>query len=164
MRGTPWWVWPLLAWLIYRGIKALHPRVTSLRTLFIAPFVFLFLALQSLTTNTILYPYFLWFGILIIGSFLGWWIAHNYRVSADKKQRLLKLPGSPVTLIITLLFFSMKYYVGYTTATNPELAQSLIFVSFKYLVSGTSCGILLGRSLTYFYHYLCAPHTDISPK
>jgi hypothetical protein len=148
---------------VYRGITALKSRVTSLRTIFIAPLIFLFLGLQNLIKNT---PTpstaLIWCGALLVGAFVGLLIAHTYRICADKKQHLLRLPGSPITLIVTVLFFGMKYYVGYTVATNPELAQSLAFMSFKYLVSGASCGILLGRSLTYFFHYLRAPQTDLS--
>jgi hypothetical protein len=162
IRGTPWWVWILFIWLLYRGINALKIRVTTLRMIFIMPLIFTALSLYGLLKNNTLYPYLLWLSMIVIGSLVGWLISRTLAIAADKKQRLIKLPGSPITLIIILFFFGMKYYLGYTAATNPELASSFTFASFKYLVYGASCGILLGRSLTYFYKYLHAPHTDLS--
>ena len=37
--GTPWWVWIILVYLLFVGIKALKPRIVYLPKLFIIPAV-----------------------------------------------------------------------------------------------------------------------------
>ena len=48
---TPWWVYLLLAYLIFIGIKARKPSTVSIYKLAILPVVFLSLSIEMLVTH-----------------------------------------------------------------------------------------------------------------
>jgi Family of unknown function (DUF6622) len=163
LSGTPLWVWALLVFLVYRGIKALKSSISPVYTIFIMPAIFLILSVQTLVAykNLTLVPGLLWLISIMIGSLLGWLIASKAPIAADKKKGLIKRPGSPITLIIILLFFGVRYYFGYSLAVNPELMQSVSFLNIRLALSGLMVGVSLGSTLCFFYKYLKAPHFDL---
>ena len=60
--NTPWWVLPLLGYLIMLGIQALQTRIVSLYKIFAVPLVFLCFSIYTIITATIDY--------IAIGSFV----------------------------------------------------------------------------------------------
>ena len=160
---TPWWVWILLAFLLYRGIKALKSSIAPVYTLFILPTIFVGLSCQRLLSNTnalfITLP--IWIGAILVGSFGGWLISKRAPIAADKKNRLIKRRGTKITLTLIVLIFGIRYYFGYSMAVNPELIQYLPFLITNLALSGLMSGIALGSSLCFFYKFKHAEHINL---
>jgi len=70
LQGTPWWVYVLFFYLLSLGIKALKPRVISLKKPFLLPGVFLVWSLWNLNNNFGLdfTKWMLWLAALSIGA------------------------------------------------------------------------------------------------
>jgi hypothetical protein len=47
---TPVWVWPLLAYLVWMGIKAMRPRTTAVQRSLIVPAIFIIWGLSGLVS------------------------------------------------------------------------------------------------------------------
>ena len=117
-KGPPLWVWVLLSYLIFIGIKAFKPSVVSLKKIFILPLVFLFFSVQRLLGNINFFTTLVWITSVIIGVFLSVIIFSKTQIIADKKNNLLKLPGSYSTLFLILISFSLKFYFGFLIGNN----------------------------------------------
>ena len=163
---TPWWVWVLFGFLLYRGIKALKSSTVHLYTLFILPTIFVGLSCQRLLSNTnelfTIAP--IWAGAILIGSFGGWLIAKKAIIAADKKNKLIKRPGTKRTLALVLLIFAIRYYFGYSIAVNPELITYIPFIITNFALSGLMSGFALGSSLCLLNKYQKAKHRDLAAQ
>ncbi|MCK4934134.1 MAG: hypothetical protein KAR79_00955, partial [Simkaniaceae bacterium] len=92
IKGTPVWLYALFAYLIFIGIRASKPSVIKLRRLFVLPVIFALLNLYNLvqTFNLDLKAALFWFGALLIGLGINWYIHRNLLLQADKKKQLIK--------------------------------------------------------------------------
>src|SRR3989338_1808009 len=88
---TPWWVYVILIYVLWIGVKALKPRVVSLKRLVIVPIVFLILSFHSLC-QVGLHPLNLisYLIALIIGAGVGFWLVSRMTLSVDSKHGLIK--------------------------------------------------------------------------
>jgi hypothetical protein len=153
---TPWWVYVLFGFILYVGIKATKMRSIPVRQLFIGPSIFTVLSIYILVGR--IGDHFLYiipWGIAsIIGIAIGWVEMHRLNIIVDRKNRLLKIPGSAFTLILFLLFFGSNYYYGFLSATDPERVKQIQFVIYILLVSGIGTGIMWVRGFGYFFKYV----------
>jgi hypothetical protein len=153
---TPWWVYVLFGFILYVGIKATKMRSIPVRQLFIGPSIFTVLSIYILVGR--IGDHFLYiipWGIAsIIGIAIGWVEMHRLNIVVDRKNRLLKIPGSAFTLILFLLFFGSNYYYGFLSATDPERVKQIQFVIYILLVSGIGTGIMWVRGFGYFFKYV----------
>ncbi|NGX40282.1 MAG: hypothetical protein KR126chlam4_00099 [Candidatus Anoxychlamydiales bacterium] len=160
-KGPPLWVWFLLAYLIFIGIKAFKPSVISLKKIFILPVVFLFFSLQRLVGNINFFTSLVWITSTIIGVFLSVVIFSKTQIIADKKNNLLKLPGTYSTLFLILISFSIKFYFGFQIGKDPSVLKDSTFF-YRYIMAATlSFGMFLGRTFLYFYKFKKAESTDL---
>ena len=160
---TPIWVWPLLGFLLFKGIRAFWPSVMNVYKIFIFPAIFLVLSLNGLiaTSGCMSCIVFMRFSALLIGSIVGLLLFKGIVVEADKKKSLIRVPGTASTLLLILAIFSIKYYFGFKSAIDPALAKTFVFVSAKLVITGITSGITIGRALCYWYKYKIAAHTDL---
>jgi hypothetical protein len=153
---TPWWVYVLFGFILYVGIKATKMRSIPVRQLFIGPSIFTVLSIYILVGR--IGDHFLYiipWGIAsIIGIAIGWVEMHRLNIVVDRKNRLLKIPGSAFTLILFLLFFGSNYYYGFLSATDPERVKQIQFVIYILLVSRIGTGIMWVRGFGYFFKYV----------
>jgi len=163
-KGTPLWVWPLLAFLLYRGIKSLKPSVAQLHELFIMPLILVTISLQGLvkTYGLPLLPLSIWAALFVVGTLFMWLIMQNTKIDVDRKKGLLRLPGTALTLIIILSVFGVKYYLGYMEAISPGMKYELTTTFTRFALSGLMLGMLTGRLTSYLYRYHTADHTDLT--
>jgi len=160
-KGPPLWVWALLIYLLYVGFKALKPRVMSLKKIGILPTVFLYFSIQRLATNINFFNSLVWICSTIIGVLLSLILFKNIKISADKKNNLLKLPGSYSTLILILVSFSIKFYFGFQIGKDPNVLKDADFF-YRYIMGSTiSFGIFLGKTFLYLYKFKKAESTDL---
>ncbi|NGX44259.1 MAG: hypothetical protein K1060chlam3_00425 [Candidatus Anoxychlamydiales bacterium] len=160
-KGPPLWVWPLLTYLLFVGFKAFKPRVVSLKKMFILPLVFFIFSIQRLVGNINFFTSLVWITSTIIGVFLSVIIFSKTQIIADKKNNLLKLPGTYSTLFLILISFSLKFYFGFLIGKDPNLLNDSSFFN-RYIMAATlSFGMFLGRTFLYYYKFKKAESTNL---
>ena len=161
---TPWWLYVLFAYILYVGIKATKLRSVPVLQLFIAPGIFTVLSIHTLVGR--IGDHFLyiipWAIATIIGIAIGRIEMHRLNILVDRKNHLLKIPGSAFTLILFLVFFGSKYYYGFMSSTEPERVKEIQFVIYILLVSGIGTGIMWVRGLGYFFKYVKNPSEELA--
>lgn len=161
---TPWWVYLLLVYLIIVGLKASKARVIPFWKIFVLPIIFLSISIQNLATieNIEYLSIISWIAAILGGSLYGWWQVKRLDIKIDKKNLLIQIPGSWDTLIIIVIIFIAKYYLGYEKATNPVLVEQLNFKVSMLVVSGLCTGLFLGKLLGYMRHYKRDTYGDLT--
>jgi len=161
--GTPWWAFLLLAYFIWIGIKARNPGTVSLRKRVILPVILTGWTLTSLFQNhgAEAESVIVWGICMCIGIGTGWIITRPVELKADKKKVLIKTEGGWLTLILLILIFGVKYFFGYTYATNPLAKENPTYYVPDLAFSGIVAGFFLGRLLCFIKKYFKAHHTDL---
>jgi hypothetical protein len=150
IKGTPWWVFLILCYLLIVGIKARYLGAVSLKIikkLFPLPFAFITWSAYALSMNygANILTLGLWAGSLSIGSYLGWIFGKSIPIKLIDNK--LHMQGSWLPLVLSLLIFSAKYFVGVITDINPASKQSFYVLGTDLIFSGSIAGIFLGRLL-----------------
>ncbi|WP_237448744.1 MULTISPECIES: DUF6622 family protein [unclassified Pantoea] len=153
LRHTPTWVWILLVYLIFRGIKALQTREVAVQKLFYIPVLFLVWGFYGVFRETTWVAYTLFSMIigLLIGGIIGAMLSHatGKPISSENHGMIIR-PGSALPLIFMLLAFAAKYTLSVSVALHPELIASLSFNLIHGAISGVTAGIFWGSMLVYF--------------
>ena len=164
--NTPPWVWPLLAFLLFLGIRALRPRTASLWRIAILPTVFCawglygLVSLHALTAQRIL-P---WVAAMAVGISAGMLVAGLQPIRADKVRHLVRAPGGPLTLVLILSVFATKYAFGVLHATRSDLFAEPRFWLTELALSGVLTGMFAGRFVGLWRQYRAAPHEDLAAR
>lgn len=162
--NTPPWVWVLLAFLLFLGIRALRPGTAPLWRIAILPAVFCvwgvsgLFSLHTPTPGRVL-P---WLAAIAVGVGIGMAIARLQPIRADKKRGLVRVPGGPLTLVLILGIFATKYLFGVLHGMSPALFAEPRFWLTEIVLSGTMTGMLAGRFVGLWQQYRAAPHEDLS--
>ncbi|HVV94251.1 MAG TPA: DUF6622 family protein [Hyphomicrobiales bacterium] len=156
---TPVWVWLILAYLLFMGVRSLWPRTVGFTRLAIMPAVFFVWGLWTLFETFRLTPLAvgLWVVGLVIGGAIGATLVARLSIGADRERGLLHMPGSPVNLVLIILIFVTKYYFGVRIGMAPDLVRDPGFVAFDLGISGILTGIFLGRFYGYWRKLQTAP-------
>ena len=164
LTGAPIWVYFLLFYLVSKGIKALKSHTVPYKKLFYLPILFACFSFYSLSTTVYSLNLALFFyGIfLIFGMILGYLLVKRMTIQIDQEKNLFKLPGTPLTLILILSMFLLKYLSNYLIAVNPLIKTQALFNGFYFGISGLGTGLLLGRLIRYFKLKRQLPHTELS--
>jgi len=164
VAGTPVWVWPLLALLVFLGIRALRPTTAPIWRIAILPAIFFVWGLISLFN---LHGFALsrslpWAVAFVGGAGIGMLIANSQSIRADKTHRLVHVPGGALTLVLILLIFVTKYVFGFLHATQPaQFAQPRFWLT-EIVISGVLAGMFIGRFVGLWRQYRAAPHADLT--
>lgn len=163
VKGTPSWVLLVFVFVLYRGLQACKTRTFSVYKLGIIPALFLALSIQGICTLQCPMPgmWILWCAGLLLGVVQGWYIFTTGPIEADKKKSLIKVQGSPLILVLSLIIFASKYYMGYLAATNPALLLQTHRMTIRILFSSLIPGLLIGRTARYAYLYRKTTHTNL---
>lgn len=162
IKGTPWWVWVILVYLVLRGLALLTGKTIGVKKLFIFPFIFLIWSIHGLSfkMGNPLVLLGLWLISLFIGGSIGYFLFNRHKVKADKKKKLIALPPNVLTLILFLIVFSIKYTFGYLSST-PFANEPMYFFA-NTISAGIVGGVFWGRTLCYWNKFRKAPHTSLS--
>ena len=93
--NTPWWVWLIFAYLLYRGFRMAATRVVKIRNLIISPILFSIFSINTMknilvsTTNLDILH---WALAIVIGGALGWIHILKAGIKIDKDK--IKIPGT----------------------------------------------------------------------
>lgn len=148
IAGAPLWVWGILAYLLFVGIKATRTRIVYIPKLFIIPTVFIALNYKNLISGENIIKTL---GFMLIGFIIGFVIGNNIPIKIIKGIKSIELPGNYSTIVILILFFIMKYVFGYLHAVHPSIAIQYAYVDAY--VSALFSGLFLGRALCYLYRF-----------
>jgi hypothetical protein len=143
LQHTPLWAFAVLALLVIFGIQALRARTVSIWRLLIVPAVFIGWGIISIATRTSS-PILLaeWAAAAAVFGALGWTTTRAERLTFDRTNGLVYLPGSILPLIRNLTIFAAKYSLAVAVAVSPAQRQNIIF--WDIAVSGASAGYFLG--------------------
>ncbi|WP_300005717.1 DUF6622 family protein [uncultured Cedecea sp.] len=161
LQHTPVWVYFTFLALIYLGVRGCFTREINLRQVLIFPVVFIFLSIitfyyypQPLMTIPV------WAVAAIAGAFTSRCLLDNQLIKLGKKANTLIIPGSVVTLLLLLSYFSLRYYLGYQAAVRGGIqALSTPQLILFFISSGFISGFFIARSwlLRKYYKSLRRP-------
>jgi hypothetical protein len=152
LKGTPVWVWGLLAALLALGASQLPDRKLSLPRVTMVPIAMLGFALFGMVSafgnSGQLAPAALaWLASATVTTGLLLWLPAPAGAAFDVSTARFSVPGSVVPLLIILGIFLTKYGVGVEMAINPNAARNAQFVVSVAVLYGAFNGIFLARSL-----------------
>jgi hypothetical protein len=150
VKGTPLYVWAILIYLLFVGIKSTKTRIVYLPNLFIIPFVLLAIKYKTFLSMDAV-GFCLVIMLAAIGSFF---VQAGNKLKIIKNAQSIEVPGSYTTLLILLSFFIVKYYFGYLKSIDPNLNLNYSYI--ENTISGLFSGYFIGRALCYTYKYLKA--------
>lgn len=152
LRGTPAWVWGLLAALLAVGFSQVRDRTASLARVSVMP-----LAMGTFSAWGTLSA--LWSSPLLAQAAVLWLAAAaaalavvlmapaRTRASYDPASRSYRLPGSFLPLLLVVGIFLVKYVVGVELAMAPRLVQDTQYALTVAGLYGAFSGIFAGRAL-----------------
>lgn len=146
LSHTPFYVWAILALLIYRGVLAMREREVAMRTLFIIPLIMLALSLQGIvsTFGAAVLPWSAWAGATLVVAWLVWTFGRA-GASAGAAPGSLRIHGSRAPLAMMMAIFFSKYAMAVTLAVQPHASQDALLPSVACALFGVFNGYFLGR-------------------
>lgn len=146
---TPLWVWPLLAFLLYRGWQARATRELPILRALALPLVMLGLSLSGLVLGLGHHA-----GSAVLGAaalVLSAWLSYRSRaaraIQVDAVQHRLRQRGSWQPLLLTMGIFVVKYTAGALQGLHPELLAQPWFALPQAALYGAFAGIFAGKLL-----------------
>lgn len=161
--NTPLWVWALLAFLIYRGIRAAVDREIPFGRIFIIPLVMLGLSLQGIASTfaASLAVMLAWLASAIVAGALAWQFFGQGTIVAYPARRAIFQRGSWAPLVLMMGIFFTKYVVAVMLVLNPAYAQHTGFALAICGLYGVFNGIFIGnllRTISIYRRARPAPH------
>lgn len=145
LSGAPLWVWPLLAFLVFAGLKSTRERTVPCAVVYALPLLGLLAVgeLGSLAHPSLAYAahaaaYAL--GLLAGFRLQGRWLL-------EKRGQSVRLAGEWLTLAIILVLFAANFANGATAAVSPAAHATMLFVAGFAVLTGLAAGMLAGRAL-----------------
>jgi hypothetical protein len=146
---TPRWVFVLFFVLVYVGIKQFVARRVSFARVSLLPVAFFGLSLYGVVSSFPALPLALLAWALALGlAALALAMSEVPEGTAyDAITRRFAVPGSAVPLALMMGIFFMKFVVGVTLASAPQLAQVASFALPVSALYGAFSGVFLGRAM-----------------
>lgn len=154
VRQTPYWVWGLLAALVWLGASQMFDRKAHLARVLAMPLAMAGFSLYGLAsafggaghTAGVLAA---WAGAAAGAAFSALWFQPTapWGTRYDSDSRMFSLPGSTMPLALILGIFITKYLVGVELALQPSLARSPGFALQIATLYGLFNGFFAARAL-----------------
>lgn len=156
---TPIWVFPLFAYLVWVGIKAMRPRTVTIWRSLIVPAVFIVWGLSRLfSSKDYAWPLVSWLGAAVALLLVGLLTARP--IELDHTSGEIKRPGSVVPLIRNVTVFALQYTVAVISAVDPHDATTAAIVG--RVISGGTTGYFLGRTVALLRQYFRQRKADLT--
>lgn len=166
LRGTPLWVWGLLAGLLALGISQLRDRTASLARVSLLPLAMTLFSVSGTASALGGSPHrAMALAAWLIAAALAFAVALLARgrgaaAQYDPARRLFLLPGSVVPLLLIVGIFLVKYVVGVDLAMAPQLVQEAPYVLTVAALYGAFTGVFVGRASRLWHLWLRRAHLD----
>jgi hypothetical protein len=151
VRDTPVWVFLLLAFLIWQGLKARRVRTLPTWRPFIVPMTFLLMGIMVLIDGRSdgIAPLVSWLAAALVMTPFG--LATGPRPLAwNPAAKQVTLAGSLIPLLRNLAAFSLQYGVAIELALHPDQHGLLAVVGRA--VSGATAGYFIGWAIGLWRH------------
>lgn len=149
ISNTPVYVWAILAFLAFRGIKSSVDREARVRSVVIIPLVMLGLSAHGILSGFGAEPQVIaaWIATIAVGAAVSWNMVSdkNVRILADKGTVFYR--GSWGPLVMMMAIFVMKYIVNVALHVNPALHTNMQFALISTALFGLFNGLFLGKML-----------------
>lgn len=149
LRGTPVWVWGLLAGLLALGASQLRERTASLARVSILPVAMALFSVSGTWSALGASPH-------AAGAIVAWLAAAGLTFALlatrrpaaqfDPVRRTFRLPGSAVPLLLIVGIFLVKYVVGVELTMAPRLADGTQYALTVAALYGAFTGVFVGRT------------------
>ena len=143
---APLWVWPLLAFLIWVGLRATKEREAPVAIYWLMP-LFVLLSLNAMMETA--RPDVAWpaFAVsYLAGARVGF--AYQARVVIARTARRVRVRGEWITLATIMAVFCLGYARGALGAVAPEFLASPHGAAAVAAISGALSGQFAGRALS----------------
>lgn len=148
---TPLWVFALLAYLVWQGIKAMQPRTVPIWRALIVPVVFIVWGISRIGFGHQDSPWPLAAWIVAALALLPLGVLTPRPFDVDHRTGEIIRPGSPFGLIRNLVVFALQYTVGVISAIDAGDRALAIIVGRA--VSGATSGYFLGSAIALLIAY-----------
>jgi hypothetical protein len=151
LRGTPVWVWGLLAGLVWLGASQLRDRSASLARVSVMPVAMIALSIWGMTSafgSSPLFGYVMLMWMLagaVVFAIVGTMRAPK-GTQYDAAARTFFLPGSWVPMALIAGIFVTRYIVNVDVAIQPAVAREGSYTLAVAALYGMFSGIFLGRA------------------
>jgi len=151
IKGTPYWAWVVLGYLIFVGVKASKQAQVYLPKLFLIPFILMAIKYKMFMSAKC----YIWIYVvaLLFGASIGYMFAMKEKIKVIKKNKSVAVPGSYQKLVLLIIFFVFQYIFGYLHATNSVVATK--YFGLELFIIGLFPGFFLGKTLNYLKRYFC---------
>ena len=145
LEKTPIWVWPLLAGLIFLGLRSTRDRIAPLWLYYAIPL----LGLLGLR-NVFGLPQgvMIWVGFALaffIGASMGYYLQTRWII--EKLQKTVRIQGEWFTFAMIMVLFLSNFVLGVTRGVSPQTVSESLFLIIFVSVVGIASGSFTGRSL-----------------
>jgi hypothetical protein len=156
---TPFWVWFLLAYLVWQGIKAMQPRKTSIWRALIVPLVFIVWGMSRIGAgyHAGSWPLVAWMTGALALLPLGVLTPRPFDV--DHATGEIIRAGSVFGLVRNLIVFAAQYAVGVISAIDVH-DRALALIAGR-AISGATAGYFLGSTIALLLAYRRKRAADI---
>lgn len=145
VQGAPFWVWPVLALLVWLGLKATQQRDVPAWPIYLMPLagVLPLNAVYGLGANALVWAVF------VVAYVLGalWGVRYQGRVVLSKSNGRVTLAGEWMTFVTLMVVFWMNFAGGVAQAIAPEVYASVGFALCFSGVAGLAAGSFTGRAV-----------------
>ena len=148
---TTVWVWALLAFLVWQGIKAMQPRKTPIGRALIVPVVFILWGISRIGFGhqDSAWPVVAW--IVAALALMPLVVLTPRPFDVDHKTGEIIRPGSAFPLIRNLIVFGLQYTVGVLSAIDASDRALAIIVGRA--ISGATAGYFIGSTIALLVAY-----------
>lgn len=149
IQHTPIWVFVLLIGLVFLGYTQTKDRKVKSKSIFILPTAMILLSLFGVLSafGTIIVALALWF----IGGFMflliGLKLSFPENIKYNESEDVFYISGSWIPMVLILIIFCIKYFVGVAIARELSIINELGFIMTISFLYGSLSGIFLSRSL-----------------
>lgn len=144
---TPYWVWLVLALVVYLGISRMQPRESRPAPLAAISVIFVLLAIAKLARESFSAPAVLGVAAGVLLALLALSIAKPARDTVRLDGGRLRIAGEWHSLVILVLIFSANYFSAVLRATDPAMAHSVAVIAGYSLVNGFASAFMTGRTI-----------------
>jgi hypothetical protein len=151
LTHTPLWVFALLAYLVWQGIKAMQPRTTPIWRALIVPVVFIVWGMSRIGFGhqDSAWPLVAWIAAALVLMPLGVLTPRPFEL--DHVTGQIIRPGSAFALIRNLIVFVLQYAVGVITAIDASDRALAIIIGRA--ISGATAGYFIGSTIALLIAY-----------
>lgn len=151
LRGTPGWVWALLAGLVWLGATQLRDRTASLARVTVMPLVMVALSVWGIagafgSSPMFGYTMLMWMLAAAVAFALVGAMRPPVGTGYDPAGRMFFLPGSAVPLLLIAGIFVTRYVVNVDVAIHPAVARDGGYTLVVGGLYGLFSGVFLGRA------------------